>query len=68
MAQIETLGILEEIEPLVSDKLQVVTTSSSLQHFLHIHRNLGLIHQFRALNSGYYCKESLFCGSNFIRV
>lgn len=68
MAQIETLGILEEIEPLVSDKLQVVTTSSSLQHFLYIHRNLSLIHEIHALNSGYYCKESLFCGANFLRV
>lgn len=27
MADIETLGILEEIEALVSDKLQVVTTT-----------------------------------------
>jgi hypothetical protein len=68
MAQIETLGILEEIEPLVSDKLQVVTNSSSLQHFLCIHRNLSLIHEIHDLNSGYYCKESLFSRANFLRV
>lgn len=49
MAQLETLGILEEIESLVSDQLQVVTKPLSLS----IQRNLSPDHQFHASNFRY---------------
>ena len=37
MADIETLGILEEIEALVSDKLQVVTTTIASPFRIYVH-------------------------------
>lgn len=50
MAQTETLGILEDIESLVSDKLQVVTLSFSFPLILPFWRSteifLGLLQRF----------------------